>query len=59
MNKPIFFNMNVAFEKQIYLPRQNCDRTSLQANFQHPVAQYVRNWAVCKYVLKSPELGQI
>lgn len=41
MNIQIFFNMNVAFEKQINLLRENSDKAFLQARFQQPVG-YVR-----------------
>lgn len=40
MNIQIFFNMNVAFEKQINL-RENSDKAFLQARFRQPVG-YVR-----------------
>lgn len=57
MNIQIFFNMNVAFENQINLLRENCDKAFLQASFQQP-AGYVRNWAFRKHAVKSPELSQ-
>lgn len=54
MNKQIFLNMNVAFEKQIYLLKGSCDKAFLQASFQQPVGD-VRDWAVCKPVVNSLE----
>lgn len=57
MNIQIFFNMNVAFEKQTNPLRESSDKAFLQASFQQPGA-YVSNWAVCKHVVKSPEFSQ-
>lgn len=53
MNKQIFFDMNVAFEKQIYLLRQSLPSSKCPAD-----RVYVRNWVVCKHVVRSPELSQ-